>query len=312
MKPEISILMPAIRVHNWDRVYRSIEGSTRRSFELLIVSPYPLTPFLQEKRNVKYVKDFGSPVRASCIGAMLCEGRFVFPTHADDAFFIKDSIDNNIDFLLAQGSDIKNVVVCKYSESENLKYPERYHGDEYYKLTTAVPVNKKYIPDHWLIFNSAFWHREYFDTSGGWDCIFEVCPMAHTDLAIRAQKDGAVATLSPYPIAICNHMPGTSGDHAPVHYAQTLIDEPLFKQKYNDGIDHLTIKIDLMNWKNAPIVWNRRFSLLKIEFKKEWFLEWFQSTAIKFCRRLVKTVCKKLLGIDLSAIKKRLLSGKNL
>lgn len=302
MKPEISIVMPAIRVHNWDRVYQSIENATKRTFELIIVSPYPLTPFLQGKRNVKYVKDFGSPVRTSCIGAMLCEGDFVYPTHSDDAVFIEDSIDDNIAFLLQQGSDIKNVIVCKYSETEGCKQPEKFHPDDYYKLTTA-PVNKEHIPDHWLIFNSAIWHRKYFDTFGGWDCTFEVCPMAHTDLAVRAQKDGAIVRLSPYPLTICNHMPETSGDHAPVHYAQLLADEPLFREKYKGGIDHFPIRIDLMNWKKAETVWKRRFSLLKIEFKKEWFLEWFKATMIakpsRLCKKFIKATYRKIFGIEM-------------
>jgi len=39
-KPEISILMPAIRPQNWTKVYESILSSTRRSFELVIVGPH--------------------------------------------------------------------------------------------------------------------------------------------------------------------------------------------------------------------------------------------------------------------------------
>ena len=93
MKPEISVVMSTIRTYNWDVVYKSLEEScTKRSFELIIVSPYPLTPFLQEKRNVKYVKDFGSPVRANCIGALLCEGRFLYPMHSDDSIDIKPQL----------------------------------------------------------------------------------------------------------------------------------------------------------------------------------------------------------------------------
>jgi len=300
MKPEVSVVMPAIRPYNWDAVYKSLEEScTKRSFELIIVSPYPLTPLLQEKRNVKYVKDFGSPVRASCIGAMLCEGDFVYPTHSDDSIFLKSSLDHNIDFLLKQGNEIRNVIVCKYSESKNCEHPDRWQSDEYYKLTIATPIPKKHIPDHWLIFNSAIWHRKYFDTFGGWDCAFEACPMAHSDLAIRAQKDGAIVKLSPHPISMCDHMPDTSGDHAPVHYAQALTDQPLFMKKYSEGLEGVAIKLDPMNWKNAPTVWNRRFSFLKMEFKKEWFFEWLRATI----KRLLVQTYRNFFGKNHTSMK---------
>jgi hypothetical protein len=262
MKPIISVVMPAIRPNQWLDVYNSLAKSTKRSFELIIVSPYPLPKELADKRNVKHVKDFGSPVRASCIGAMLCEGKYVYANHADDAYFIEGAMDFNIDFLESMGNDIKNVVACKYSESENLTNVTRYHDDSYYKLVNAYPIDRKFVPADWWIFNVVIWHRAYFDKFGGFDCRFQVCPMAHGDLAVRAQKDGAIVKMSPYPLVYCNHMPGISGDHAPIHYAQTLQDDPAFREKFKDGIEDVPISLDVMSWKKAPSVWLNRFSLV--------------------------------------------------
>ena len=117
MKPEISIIMPGIRPENWLRGYNSIYSATNKSFELIIISPYPLPKELENQRNVKYIKDFGSPTRASQIGNTLAEGKFIFPNFCDDAIFIKDSIDSNLKTLIEMGNNIKNVVTCKYSES---------------------------------------------------------------------------------------------------------------------------------------------------------------------------------------------------
>ncbi len=73
MKPEISIIMPAIRTDNWIKVYESIQNSTSRNFELIIGSPYDLPAELRGYKNIKIVKDWGSPTRASQIESMLIE-----------------------------------------------------------------------------------------------------------------------------------------------------------------------------------------------------------------------------------------------
>ena len=75
-KPEISIILPGIRPYNWSKLYDSIVKSTTRRFELIVVGPYRPPDMLQNDiYNFKYVKDYGSPMRASNIGALLCEGR---------------------------------------------------------------------------------------------------------------------------------------------------------------------------------------------------------------------------------------------
>jgi len=257
-KPEISILMPAIRPQNWTKVYESILSSTRRSFELVIVGPHQLPENLLQYKNIKYVRDFGSPVRASAIGSLLCEGTFIYPTHADDCFLIQDSLDNNIDILSKYNDE--HVVVCKYSESENLSRENDYQNDDYYKIVNAYPVNPMVIPSHWLIFNSVIWYRTTFDRIGGFDCHFETCPMAHADLAIRSQHVGIKAILSSFPLLKCGHMPGTSGDHAPIHFTQILKDDPKFRLKYSEPLDDLVSCIDRLNWKKYPNVWKERFN----------------------------------------------------
>ena len=261
MTPEISIILPAIRPNKWIRLYNSILQSTRREFELIIVSPYPLPEGLLAVRNVKYVKDFGSPMRASNIGALLCEGELV-TWAADDAVFLEGSLDNNIDILYSmEPKSIKNVVVSKYFEGEGEEKPLQ--PDSYFKINGAPPTSSPHVDENWWIFNVAILYRSFFEELGGWDCSFQACPMGHTDMAVRAQSEGAIVKMTEFPLLDCGHMPGTTGDHAPIHHAQLGDDEPLFQQRYRDPSwkEKVLNHININNWKKSDSVWNKRFTI---------------------------------------------------
>jgi glycosyltransferase involved in cell wall biosynthesis len=257
MKPEISIIMPAIRTDNWIKVYESIQNSTSRNFELIIGSPYDLPAELRGYKNIKIVKDWGSPTRASQIASMLIEGKYVFPTYSDDSIFIKNAIDENLNLLISLGECIKNAVVCKYSESQNYSAPTRYQDDDYYKLINAYKTNPEIVNKDWWIYNTVFMHSEYFLNMGGFDCSFQACPYSHADLAIRCQSDGANAVMSNHPIIMCDH---NQSDHMPIEISQIYEDAPVFNHKYSKEIDKTKNKIDLMNWRSAPSVWKHRFA----------------------------------------------------
>jgi hypothetical protein len=63
-------------------------------------------------------------------------------------------------------------------------------------------------------------------------------------------------------------MPGTTGDHAPVHYAQTENDEMLFAVVYSNINSTTRKSIDFDNWQKAPSVWERRFDKKNIVKKR--------------------------------------------
>jgi len=260
-KPEVSIIMPAIRQDKWDDVYKTILDSTQRSFELIVVGPYPLTKFLQEQKNVKYVKDFGSPMRASNIGAELCEGKLVMWT-SDDGWFIKDALDKNIDTLYAMPYDVQNVVVARYLEGENRSGTDPRHGgadDSYYKLVRAYP-SSPYIHPDWWIFNVAILYREFFDKLGAWDCKYQACPTGHADMAVRAQALGAKVVMSDYPMLNCDCQPNPNvGDHGPIVAAQFQDDYPIYIEKYSKPLQADQLLLDVSNWKKSPAVWKKRF-----------------------------------------------------
>jgi len=252
MQFDISILVPAIRTERWLDLYNSIAKSTTKSFELIIVGPFSLPKELQAKVNVKYVKDYGNPVRASQIGSLIAEGKYLFWA-SDDGTFQKGALDRVINCLETQkNKSIKDVVISNYREGGSTQ------SDNVLRLNVAYPKSL-YIPDEWYQFNVATMYTEFFHQLGGYDCSFEACPLAYADISARAQRAGANILLLNEVILDCTHMPGTTGDHAPIHYAHIEHDEPLYKTIYSKPGCVNRTKIDLQNWKNAPSVWERRF-----------------------------------------------------
>ena len=222
MNIDLTVLVPAIRKERWVDMYNSIKSSTKRNFELIIVGPYSLPEELQRMVNVKYIKDYGNPVRASQIGSLIAEGKYIFWA-SDDGTFQPGALDKAIDCLESQeNKSIKDVVISNQ-------------------------------------FNVATMYTEFFHQLGGYDCSFEACPIAYADISARAQRAGANILLVNEVILDCTHMPGTTGDHAPIHYAHLQSDEPLYKTIYHnpDCVDRTSL--DINNWKKADKVWNRRF-----------------------------------------------------
>jgi hypothetical protein len=260
IKPEISIILPSIRPDRLVSFYDSLTRSTTRRFELVVVGPYPLPQELEQYKNIKYARDFGNPSRAQNIALLLCESPIV-TWQADDALMIEGSIDYHIDLLLSMGADKKNVVVAKYQEGQvGSADREMSHPDHYFKINGS-PAASPYIPTDFWLFNVAFMHREFLESLGGFNANFEGTWSSQTDLAIRAQAVGANVLMTGMPCMICDHMPGSSGDHKPIYECQTFHDEPLLQNTYRDPNWHHKVKpsTDIMNWKNTQTVWSRRF-----------------------------------------------------
>jgi len=107
-------------------------------------------------------------------------------------------------------------------------------------------------------------YREFFEEVGGFDIAFEGTAMANNDFAIRAQKLGAhVSLLEGMAIFVAAQAPDTSGDHGPVHIAQTTKDEPLYEKKYkiNCNWEDNQMHLELTNeWKKAPLMWPTKWA----------------------------------------------------
>jgi glycosyltransferase involved in cell wall biosynthesis len=261
MNPELSIILPSIRPKLLKGVYDSILKSTNKNFELIIVSPYPLPEDLLEYKNIKYVRDFGSPVRAHNIALLLCEADIITWT-ADDCIMLENSIDEHLDLLSDMGEDRKNVVVAKYFEGQKgSKERDSLQTDQYFKICNT-PASSPFLPHEWWLFNVGYMYRKFAYALGGWDCEYEGTWVAHTDMAIRAQEAGATVKMAPTPQCKVDHMPGKTGDHGPIYECQTFHDEPAIQKKYRNAHwrKDIILRKKIMNWKDAQTVWDRRFS----------------------------------------------------
>jgi hypothetical protein len=259
--PEISIILPSIRTERLEKLYDSILASTKRTFELVIVGPYALPDKLKDLQNVKYAKDFGSPVRASNIAASLCEGK-VYTWFADDCILFENSLDECLDQFYAMGDNTKNVLVAKYFEGqEGSKERQTLQPDSYFKVN-GTPASSPHIPNEWWLFNIAFLHADFFKELGGWDCSYEGTWASHADMAIRGQFLGANVEMAQIPLFACDHMPGGTGDHMPIFVCQHQHDEPLLQKRFRDPNWTLNVnpRLKIDNWKLAPAVWGRRFN----------------------------------------------------
>ena len=236
-------------------------SSTKRSFELSIVGPYALPKSLCSIRNIKYAKDFGSPVRASNIAASLCEGE-LYTWAADDCLFFENSLDIYIDTFYKMGGGLKDVLVGKYYEGQEGSVEKRtLQPNSYFKISNT-PARSPFLPSEWLLFNIGIMNHRWFNELGGWDCTFQGTWSSHVDMAIRAQFLGSNVKLAETPLFECDHMPGATGDHGPIFICQHQFDEPLLHRKYRNENWPLTtdMKLSLDNWKKSETIWKRRFN----------------------------------------------------
>lgn len=242
---KLSVVVPSIRLGNWERLFASIErSSAKHDFELLLIGPR-YNPILEQNANVRFIQDYGSPTRGLQIGIYNAAGDIV-TWASDDSTFVDGSLDKCVDALLAE--DTNTVVVAKYSEGEDVL-----QNDEYYQLNKAYPACPG-IPDDWWIFNQAFFYREMLWNMGGVDTRFQTQAFACADCAIRGQKAGVKVVFVKDKLCYCEH--GQS-DHLPIELTHVYEDTPLYH--WIHGIPNRSGPISLDNWINAETVWKKRY-----------------------------------------------------
>jgi len=251
MNYDLSILMPAIRPEKWVDLYKSIRKSTKKSFELILVSPYKLPDELEKGSNIKYVKDFGSPNRCFNIALTLAEGKYC-TWGADDGLYQPGVLDKAIEILDSQ-EDEKTVISMATVEAA------RHYSEEFCFINKHDEISSSFIPDHYRLLALGMMKTDYFKKLGGVNCVFETHAIGHIDLSIRAQNDGAKFIFLKDIVMRLSHMPGTTGDHAPMHHAQIDHDEVLYRKLYRDKNYKPVDRLALWDWKDTPTIWKRRF-----------------------------------------------------
>ncbi len=256
---QISIVMPGIRVAMWDAVYNSILNSVKRSFELIIVSPFNLTPYLQTRSNVKLIRDFGSPCRCAMIGAEFAEGKMLYFTHADDGIFQEGALERQIEHLEAMGDDERNCVTMRFTEGKGFTDQPYNHNDASYRVANAYLMNKQHVPSEWYCFNIAIGYTSFYKKIGGLDCsLSQGTAIALADLAIRYYRAGGSVKMTSEYLLSYDH---NQLDHGPVYLCQTYMDSPKLRAKYDHPLETYPINIPFDNWKQASRIWDLRFNI---------------------------------------------------
>jgi len=257
-KYDVSVLMPAIRTHQWLMMYGSLFNACKEhSWELVLVSPFDLPPEMTHFDNVKLIKDYGAPTRAAQIGALQCEGEYMYHC-VDDAIFLPDAIDNAVRFLRENGNR-KDVVNMRYREGA--MYAGQTLPTGFWTAHFHDELRLAGIPREYKISLHHFMRMDYFKELGGWDCQYEYINHPLHDLMFRVQADGGRLYDSPTDATTCNHYVNKSVDHAPIFDAQTYGDKPKFDAVYREPGNPAAsrIHIDLDNWQQTPPIWKRRF-----------------------------------------------------
>lgn len=253
---KLSVLLSGIRPNNWQKLYDSIETSFSGDWEFIIVSPYEsshIRAALKETKNVRFIQDYGSPMRCYQKALVNSIGEYI-TWCSDDGIFLPKALDIAVESL---DKNPNSVVVGKYNEGKPNPVMDNI---EYYYPKKHDATNVEFVPEGCLMLMEGIVPRETMFEVGGWNAEkFEVCPMGFIDLSIRLHNKGVKFIFQEEMLFTCSHMPGMEGDHGAVHLAQTLHDVPLFKLMYSNPKSKNIVNIPLDNWEKAPERWKRRF-----------------------------------------------------
>lgn len=250
MSIKVSVVIPGIRVKNWSSVYTSICKSTTKEFELIICGPYLPENELANIANFKFIKDYGSPVRASMLAANIAEGEFIVWS-ADDALFLPGQLDR----LIEEAEKNNSIVTCKYLEGKNGTH-KVIQPNQYFALNGSFWTQSNLFHNEWYLFNAGIMRMDKFKDLHGWDCAYQGTFYSHADLAARAYLQGHRIIFNDSIILLdCDH---SQNDHQPIEDAQTNYDMPLFKERYCSGMLKLP---SLKKWNECPSIWEKRFKL---------------------------------------------------
>lgn len=254
---DISIIIPSIRTHYWQRIYDSLVQSCQKyTWEVVFVGPFVNEQVLNSHENILHFHSYAStPI---CIQEFIpqCNGKLICQI-SDDCLAYHNGLDGCIDTYLTHCQK-EDAVNARYREGENFQSPE---FPWYYWSPKGYPPNiygwAGINPDWWLCLQTLI-NKEFFIEIGGLDCRFEFVNHCYHDLSFRIQNMGGKVYQSLTELCVYDHMPGDVGDHKPISDAQIGPDTEkfnlLWENKSNRG------KIDYNNWKQYEKMWSRRFN----------------------------------------------------
>ena len=251
MRPKLSIFLAGIRTEKMVALCESISRSTTlKNYELIIVSPFDLTPKLKNNPKVRLIKDYGCPSRCYQLGLLHSQGEYVVWVGDDGTFSPTLAIDKGLEAIPKHK---KGVVAFPYSEGHRGQSREAWWHLGYHKMLKSL----EYIPNQYFLVMSGLVRRDYFVELGGLDCQFEHGGLGFVDLSVRMQRDGAEVILGEK-IQDLELQKGSKGDHGPIQSAHAH-DKGVLSSIYSNKNSVHRIKIEFDNWKQAEKVWSRRF-----------------------------------------------------
>jgi hypothetical protein len=252
---KLSLCLASIRTYNLVKLYNSARTSCKKhDWEMIISSPFPL-PNEMNLPNVKYVRDYGSPTRATQMGISLCSGTYItFP--CDDGVFLENALDAAVEFI--ETKDRKDGLVMRYKEGgsfmDNPDAPS--FSNDYWNANHHIRGIG--WDDSFKIAPQPLFRLDYLKELGGFNCIdFECMSFSTWDICGRSQKNGSIFHLSPLEVMRCDNYGAVGVDHRPIYDAHGKDHDRFIEMQRN-----VNINIDFDNWKLAPEVWSRRFKKL--------------------------------------------------
>lgn len=247
---DISILVPSVRVQNLPHVYKTIEENIGDyTFEMVVVSPFNIPDM---PKNVKYLRDYGSPNRAMQLAGIISEG-YLLMNCADDATFVSGGLKDVIDqYYDNENTKYNYMVAVQYTEDHRERMPGYWVTHTHDDLRLPTVPNVQFSAVHLC-------QRDFWRGLGGYDCQYDNPNFSTIEFMLRAMRDPFTKVeLSNKVVYDVHWTQGASEEiRKPVHYSTLEHDIPLFKAQMSKP---RPFEIDLQNWQSADRVWKRRFS----------------------------------------------------
>jgi hypothetical protein len=251
-KYDISVIVPGIRVEAWPEFYKQLQASAGKySFEFIACGPNLPSDFFQDKKNFRFIRDYGHPSRCFQLSAQFAEGHFLcfIP---DDAIVEVGALEECISFMYER-RDCDGMTL-KYSEGVN--FTGNQHEDDSYWVGRTHPDQRcPAVKEGWKIAPCFLYNTQTFLNLGGIDCRFEHINFNTHDFAYRLQSLGGVMYNSPSRVFRANHV-ASGSQIAAAHWEN---DCPLFTRLYNATSNKDRIFINYDNWRNADSFWKRKY-----------------------------------------------------
>ncbi len=249
---DLSVIVPSVRPENLNIVYEHLHYSCKKyNWEMIVSSPKSLPVSLEDKLNIKHIRQFGHPSRSFHLGTKIADGKIICVI-ADDSHQYPDSLDKSMDLLLSK--DLNNTIVqMRYREGVNFsasEFPLAYWHAYHHPDTRRPGVNHS-----WKLTLTPMMSLELYNKLGGVSCVYDHLNMNAIDLGFRHQKNGGEVLLSPIEVMNCNFEPNRTSENSAVIDAYVNNDKDRFYEAWKDQSRSVIIEED---WRESDPSWKRR------------------------------------------------------